>query len=55
MTRLSATAIADLARQTGLPDYLADEIGADLAGDGFADEPLVIFAIGQALDEIREG
>lgn len=55
MTALSATAVRDLAREAGLPDHLAEEIADDLAGDGFADEALVVFAVGQALDEIREG
>lgn len=55
MTALSATAVRDLAREAGLPDYLAEELADELAGDGFADEALVIFAVGQVLDEIREG
>lgn len=55
MTRLSATAIRDLASTRDLPDYLGEEIAASLTeGDGFADEHLVLFALDVADAELRD-
>ncbi len=54
MTRLSHTAIRDLAAEVGLPDYIGEDVANALTeGDGFADESVVIFALGQALDDLR--
>jgi hypothetical protein len=55
MTRLSATAIRDLASQVGLPEYLGEEIANSCVDShGFADEDLVLSAIGTAERDIEE-
>jgi hypothetical protein len=52
MTRLSLTAVADLAREVGLPDYLADEIAWSVTEGDFADERIAVFAVQQAREEL---
>ena len=52
MTRLSLTTVADLGREAGLPDYLADEVAWSVTEGDFADEAVAVAAIAVARQDL---